>query len=130
MDARSNLAKLAYEDPQAAAAVVDSLWAELARDDPRMFAALWRRANKSSRRPKLTDAPKVDWLEELPPVEVVAQRVPAVNLVPTVEPLLAQHQGDGLLDVVPDLLAADAAAEPRDLPREPDVLQDARVGEV
>src|SRR5438309_10015769 len=111
MDVRENLAKLAYEDPQAAAAVVDSLWAELAREDPRLFAALWRRANKSSRRPKLTATPQVEWLEELPPIEVVAQRVPPIA-PPVPAPSVAEHQRDGLLDVVPDLLAGDAATEP------------------
>ena len=80
MGAQHNLARLRVEDPAAAAAVVNALWEQLAREEPRMFAALWRRANKESRRP----APPVplipvQWIEELPPLETVPA-LPAVNL--------------------------------------------------
>ena len=39
-------ARLQAEDPYEEAAAVDALWAELARQDPKMFAALWRRATR------------------------------------------------------------------------------------
>ena len=39
-------ARLQAEDPREEAAAVDALWAELARQDPKMFAALWRRATQ------------------------------------------------------------------------------------
>jgi hypothetical protein len=39
-------ARLQAEDPTEEAAVVDALWAELARSDPKMFAELWRRASR------------------------------------------------------------------------------------
>ena len=39
-------ARLQAECPHEEAAAVDALWAELARQDPTMFAALWRRATR------------------------------------------------------------------------------------
>jgi hypothetical protein len=83
MSAKESLARLRFEDPTAAAAVEAALWTQLAREDPRMFAALWRRAHRPSRRPAQVECvvPAVEWLDELPPLEVAAQ-LPAVNLLP------------------------------------------------
>ena len=80
--ALESLARLRFEDPRAAAAVVTALWDTLAREDPRLFAALWRRANRSGRRPRpeVDELSEVEWLDELPPLEVTA---PAVDLLPT-----------------------------------------------
>jgi hypothetical protein len=89
MSAQSSLARLRFEDPQAAAATVEGLWAQLATEDPRMFAALWRRANKPSRRAAhLAARAPEDWAELLPTIDepavdvpaVEAPRLPAVNL--------------------------------------------------
>jgi hypothetical protein len=46
MHAREGLARLRFEDPAAAAAAVEALWEQMAREEPRMFAALWRRATR------------------------------------------------------------------------------------
>jgi hypothetical protein len=97
MNAQQNLARLRFEDPQAAAAAVDALWSQLAREDPRMFAALWRRANRDSRRPAdVVTVPAVQWLDEMPPMEVTSQRLPAVDRSPA--PVMVQPS--------PSLLAA------------------------
>jgi hypothetical protein len=90
MNALDNLRRLRYQDPQAAAAVVDALWEQLAREDPRMFAALWRRAARRMARnaPKPVVVPEVEWVVDLPPVVVTTQRLPAVDLtdpIPSVE---------------------------------------------
>ena len=83
MGAQHNLNRLRFEDPTAAAAVIDALWEALAREEPRMFAALWRRANLPSRRPA-APAPliPVQWIDEVPPLDVVPVRFPSVNLSP------------------------------------------------
>jgi hypothetical protein len=89
MSAHQSLARLRFEDPQAAAAAAEGLWAQLAIEDPRMFAALWRRANKPSRRAAhLAARAPEDWAEMLPAIDepavevpsVEAPRLPAVNL--------------------------------------------------
>ncbi|MBK5307992.1 MAG: hypothetical protein JJD92_15005 [Frankiaceae bacterium] len=83
MTAQDKLARLRFEDPAAAAAAVDGLWEQLAREEPRMFAALWRRANRPADRPaEPVTVPTVEWIDELPPMEVIAQRFPSVNLAP------------------------------------------------
>ena len=80
--ALESLARLRFEDPRAAASVVTVLWDTLSREDPRLFAALWRRANRSGRRarPEVDELSEVEWLDELPPLEVAPA---AVNLLPT-----------------------------------------------
>jgi hypothetical protein len=87
MNALENLKRLRYQDPQAAAAVVEALWEQLAREDPRMFHALWRRAARRMARnaPQPVPVPEVEWLDEVPPLTVTTQRLPAVDLgVPAV----------------------------------------------
>jgi hypothetical protein len=80
MSAHQSLARLRFEDPQAAAAAADGLWAQLAIEDPRMFAALWRRANKPSRRAAhLAARAPEDWAEMLPAIDEPAVEVPAVE---------------------------------------------------
>ena len=91
MSAQQSLARLRFEDPQAAAAAAEGLWAQLAIEDPRMFAALWRRANKPSRRAAhLAARAPEDWAELLPAVETNTIQRPAVEVpaveVPAVEP--------------------------------------------
>ena len=83
MNALDNLRRLRYQDPQAAAAVVDALWEQLAREDPRMFHALWRRAARRMARdaPRPVEVPEVAWLDEVPPLTVTAQRLPAADLM-------------------------------------------------
>jgi hypothetical protein len=90
MSAQQSLARLRFEDPQAAAAAAEGLWAQLAIEDPRMFAALWRRANKPSRRAAhLAARAPEDWTELLPAVETNTIQLPAIQLpaveVPAVE---------------------------------------------
>jgi hypothetical protein len=82
MNALDNLRRLRYQDPQAAAVVVEALWEQLAREDPRMFHALWRRAARrmAMSAPKPVAVPAVEWLDELPPLTVTAQRLPGVDL--------------------------------------------------
>ena len=91
MNAQHNLARLRVEDPRAAAAVVDALWEQLAREDARMFAALWRKAQHRALRTAgdAVEVPPVQWLDEpLPaPVPVVADQ-PAP--VPAAVPALAE----------------------------------------
>src|SRR5690349_1665073 len=110
MAALDNLARLRVEDPTAAAAVVDSLWTVLAHEDPKLFAALWRKANKASKRPAIeVQVPKVEWLDEpapvaaapieVAPVAVAAQRLPAVDLMPAVQPIAEQPHVVTLPDV-------------------------------
>ena len=89
-----SLARLRFEDPQAAASAADGLWAQLAIEDPRMFAALWRRANKPSRRAGLPRwcrgcpglLPAVEAWGQVPVVEGCrpyrGALLPAVNLAP------------------------------------------------
>jgi hypothetical protein len=89
MSAQQSLARLRFEDPQAAAAAADGLWAQLAIEDPRMFAALWRRANKPSRRAAhLAARAPEDWAEMLPAVDEPAVDVPAVEAPPIEAPRL------------------------------------------
>ena len=90
MNVQQSLARLRFEDPQAAVAAADGLWAQLAIEDPRMFAALWRRANKPSRRAAhLAARAPEDWTEMLPAIDQPAVEVPAVEVpaaaVPSVE---------------------------------------------
>ena len=94
MNALDNLRRLRYQDPQAAAAVVEALWEQLAREDPRMFAALWRRAARRMARsaPKPVVVPDVEWLDELPPVVVTSQRLPGVDLIDPVHLPVALEQ--------------------------------------
>ena len=98
-----NLARLRVEDPQAAASVVDALWTQLAREDPPLFHRLWRAANRPSRRPAVVPVPQVEWLEDLPPVHVVAQRMPTINLapLPAPEPVLAPEPAPTTLLLTP-----------------------------
>ena len=82
MNALENLRRLRYQDPQAAAAVVEALWEQLAREDPRMFHALWRRVARRVARsaPDPVAVPGVEWLDDMPPLTVTTQRMPGVNL--------------------------------------------------
>lgn len=87
--ARGSLARLRVEDPAAAAAAVEELWAQLAREEPRMFAALWRRANRRAMpAAESVQVPRVEWIDEAAPVDVPAVEpvveIPAVH-VPAVE---------------------------------------------
>lgn len=97
MNVQDRLARLRFEDPATAEVVVDALWTKLAREEPRMFAALWRRAHRPSRRPAAVERSlpiPIQWVEERapavrtpaatnePPLSVPAQPVPAVNLAP------------------------------------------------
>jgi hypothetical protein len=97
MNAQDRLARLRVEDPTAAAAAVDALWAQLAREEPRMFAALWRRANRPSRRPAQVEVPvpvPVQWIDDepvtiapvVPAVEPAPAAMPVVNLTPAPAP--------------------------------------------
>jgi hypothetical protein len=119
MNAQDRLARLRFEDPVAAAAVVDALWAQLAREEPRMFAALWRRANRPSRRPASVEPAipvPVQWVEEPipavaveplpalavePRVEVIAQRLPTVDLTPTPPYRLMIEPSPSLAELLP-----------------------------
>ena len=128
MNAQHSLSRLRVEDPRAAAAVVDALWEQLAREDARMFAALWRRATRRQRAhaPQASVVPAVEWVDEL----AEDRRFLAGHPTALPRQVSAQDEPDGLVDLVPDALAVRTAAEPRDLPREPDVLQHVGVGRV
>ena len=81
MHARGSLARLRVEDPAAAAAAVDELGAQLARAEPRMFAALGRRANRRAMpAAESVQVPRVEWIDEAAPVDVPAVEVPAVEV--------------------------------------------------
>ena len=82
MNAVDSLDRLALEDPRAAAAAVDALWAQLAREDARMFAALWRRAHRPDQRREREAEPVVEWLDELEDAAALPAALPAVNLLP------------------------------------------------
>ena len=112
MYGRDGLARLRVEDPKAAAAAVDALWALLARDEPRMFAALWRRANRGSAYvPPSVTVPRVEWIEEAPPVEVAAQRVaPSPARLPRVDLALPIMINPSPPLVPAELTATDTAA--------------------
>lgn len=45
MNASASLDRLRSEEPKVVAAAVALLWDKLSREDPRMFAALWRKAS-------------------------------------------------------------------------------------
>jgi hypothetical protein len=118
MIAHDKLARLRFEDPAAAAAVVDALWDQLAREEPRMFAALWRRANRPSRRPAAVEriVPVVQWIDEAvetptvtPSLSALVEQMPAVNLVPTVS--LSQVPAQALPPTVPAAPPAAPALE-------------------
>jgi hypothetical protein len=87
MDALHNLDRLRLADPRAAAEVVDALWAQLAREDARMFAALWRRANLPGRRAARQESAAevtadVTWVDDLEMMAASEPSPPRVNLVP------------------------------------------------
>ena len=88
MNAQHNLARLRAEDPRAAAAVVEALWEQLAREDARLFAALWRKAQRRTQRTDapVAEVPAVEWLDEpaIDPVPVVAPVALAPVAVPPV----------------------------------------------
>ena len=112
MSVKDGLARLRVEDPSAAAVVVDALWEALAREEPRMFAALWRKANLPGRRPAVLQPagpPPIEWIEE--PV------LPSVNLLPPPPALTfpTQPASSGPLMIEPspslaDLLPAEERA--------------------
>jgi hypothetical protein len=91
MSDHNSLARLRVEDPTAADALADALWEHLARNEPKMFAALWRRAHRPAPGSERLEVPvvvPVQWIEEraeTPAADVPVQWVEEPAEAPVVE---------------------------------------------